>query len=209
MTYPVKTPFFYKLFFTKILWQGEGRNIYLTFDDGPDEDSTERLLAILAREKVSATFFCLGKQVEKHPYLFQRIKDAHHLIAHHSYSHLNGFNTSKKEYISDVMKGAKMLDTNFFRPPYGKITFAQYRALKKNNQKIVLWSVMPGDFDSNVETKLLLQRMKKYLQEGVIYVLHDQKMTIGKLEIVLPEFIHWARKVGYKFSTLEQFKVEN
>jgi peptidoglycan/xylan/chitin deacetylase (PgdA/CDA1 family) len=205
MKYPVQIPFILKYMFPHILWQGDKQKkyLYLTFDDGPSHSSTERLLTLLSGEKVKATFFCRGDRSEKHAHLLGEIRKAGHIIGHHSFSHPNGLKTPSKEYLRDVQKSAKILNSPLFRPPYGKLTIRQYLALRKMGQKIVLWTVMPGDFDPQVDSNVLLRRMNKHLREGAIYVLHDHKKTIEKLEEVLPVFIQNARERGYEFRTIE------
>ena len=76
MYYLVNTPKFLQSLFSSLTWKipSKERIVYLTFDDSPTKEVTTSLLKILDKEKVKATFFCIGKNVEKHPDLFQKIK---------------------------------------------------------------------------------------------------------------------------------------
>ena len=79
MFYAVKTPKFLTVLFSSLIWRvpNDKKTVYLTFDDGPTEKVTRKILEILKHEKVKATFFCVGKNVEKHPNLFASIKEGH------------------------------------------------------------------------------------------------------------------------------------
>ena len=90
----------------------------------------------------------MGKQVEKHPEIFQRIIDEGHAVGNHSYSHLKGWTTKNEQYLEDVRKGEAIIKSNLFRPPYGKIKRSQVNLLNPQT-KIILWDVLPGDFSPN------------------------------------------------------------
>jgi peptidoglycan-N-acetylglucosamine deacetylase len=147
--------------------------LFLTFDDGPDPGSTPRLLDILDRFDIKAMFFCDGRAAEKYPALVDLIKSKGHLIGNHGYNHLNGWTTPVKNYIADIERGARFTSSAWFRPPYGRISPAQYKILK-NSYKIVFWDIMPYDFDNSFApadtNKVLLRKMRP----GSIIVLHDQ-----------------------------------
>ena len=72
------------------------KNIYLTFDDGPDSDITEFVLDELKKYNAKATFFCVGKNVKQYPTLYRKILEDGHSIGCHTYSHIHGHKTSKK-----------------------------------------------------------------------------------------------------------------
>ncbi len=203
MSYFIKIPSIIKFLFPKILWKGKKgeKIIYLTFDDGPNPKSTAKILKLLEKYKLKATFFCLGDSVEKETALFQLLIEKEHAIGSHSYSHANAWKHSHKDYVKDVDKANSIIQSNLFRPPYGRLKWRDYRALK-SKYKIVMWSVMPGDWDKKVDEKTLLQRMKIHLLPGVIYVLHDSESAYKKMERVLPLFIDFAREQGYSFDSL-------
>ncbi len=204
MRYLVKLPFFIRRLFPRVKWRGDTgkRVIYLTFDDGPHPEASHRLLDLLEREKVPASFFLLGKNVERFPEIVERLCASGHLCGNHSYSHINGLDTDAETYLADIGRAARLIPSKYFRPPYGKMTLLQYHRLRKERE-IVMWTVMPGDFDGKVDARLLLQRMLKHLRPGTIYVLHDKASCIDKLEEALPVFIRKAREKSYTFETVD------
>ena len=123
MYYFVNTPKFIQSLFSSLTWKipSKERTVYLTFDDGPTKEVTSSLLDLLNKEKVKATFFCVGKNVEKHPDLFQEIKLQGHVIGNHSNTHINGWKTNKKQYLEDIDDADKLIKSNLFRPPSGKL----------------------------------------------------------------------------------------
>ena len=73
--------------------QQEKKILYLTFDDGPTPYVTEKVLEILEKYHAKATFFCLGKNIELFPTIFEKTKQSGHTVANHSYSHPKGWTT--------------------------------------------------------------------------------------------------------------------
>ncbi|MGP8216854.1 MAG: polysaccharide deacetylase family protein, partial [Bacteroidia bacterium] len=122
------------------------KTAYLTFDDGPVPEATPLVLDILKQYKVTATFFCVGDNVNKYPDLFQRIKNEGHSVGNHTYNHLKGWKKTVKEYTENVSKCNALVDSKLFRPPYGRITLKQFKELKKE-YKIIFWDVLSMDYD--------------------------------------------------------------
>ncbi len=119
-------------------------------------------------------FFCLGKNVEKHPELFEALKKKGHTVGNHSYSHLNGWKTNCKSYLSDIEKGAFFIPSPLFRPPYGKITPLQYARLIKN-YKIIMWTKQFADYSNSFKPP---QEKKLNYTPGDILVMHDSDKTV-------------------------------
>ncbi len=190
-TYPIRVP----RLFHKILPEAkfnldemDGDLFSLTFDDGPHPESTPLLLTILNQLNLQVCFFLLGKQAAKYPSLVEDIKSAGHTIGSHGFTHLNGWQTEDQIYLDDTKRACDLLETRIFRPPYGKISRQQYEKIKRQYQ-IVLWSLMPGDFDQEVDSALLLSRMRKKIHRRDIIVLHDTPHPMVKLQEVLPPLI--------------------
>ena len=89
----------------------------------------------------------------------------------------------------------------YFRPPYGRITFAQSKALR-NKYKIIIWSRMSGDFDLSISNEECLIKLKKKTKPGDIVVFHDNLKSFEKLKYVLPRYIEHFSLLGYKFETI-------
>jgi peptidoglycan-N-acetylglucosamine deacetylase len=170
--------------------------LYLTFDDGPDPDSTPQLLNILDSFDIKALFFCTGKSAEKHPHLISLILSKGHIIGNHGFSHLNGWNTPTDGYIADVEKAAACTSGIFFRPPYGSLRFSQYLKLKRK-YKIVFWDLMPYDFDLSTGAGKSLEILKGKIRTGSIIVLHDTPRSAANT--IIEEFIVFALNEGYRF----------
>jgi peptidoglycan/xylan/chitin deacetylase (PgdA/CDA1 family) len=172
------------------------KELCLTFDDGPHPDVTPHILEILEARNVQAVFFCNGREAEKYPELVNLIVSKGHLVGNHGYIHLNGWNTSVIEYVENAARADEFTSPVLFRPPYGRIRPAQYRMLVKK-YKIVLWDLMPYDFDEKIDSKRVLNIMKNKTRPGSVIVLHDK--TSSKCLSFLAEFIKYAENNGYKF----------
>lgn len=191
-----------QFFFPSIVWRKENseNNIWLTFDDGPTPEVTPYILQVLKHEKIKATFFLVGEQIEKFPNLVNDILSDGHLIANHSYSHKNGWLTSKKKYLKDIKSCQELMPQNkLFRPPYGKITTAQISLLKAK-YKIILWDVLSWDFSKKTTPKSVKQNVLKNTRNGSIIVFHNNQKSFRNLR-VLEEIIQELKKQGFRFST--------
>ena len=199
----VTIPKFVKAFFSSLIWERETKNkeIWLTFDDGPDPEVTPWILNLLKQEGVKATFFLVGEQIEEFPELFGSIIKEGHVVANHSYSHINGWLCNKEKYLSDVEKCQQFMPNNhLFRPPYGKITNAQIKLLKEK-YKIILWDVLSWDFKQNINPQKIQENILKNTKEGSIIVLHNNQNSYKNLTPILQKTIQKLKKNGFNFST--------
>jgi len=170
--------------------------LYLTFDDGPDVISTVPLLNILSKHNIKAIFFCSGKTASENPELVNRIKSEGHIVGNHGFSHLNGFFTSKRKYLTDIKKAAEFTSDALFRPPYGRLKMNQYQSIK-SSFKIIMWDIMPYDFDRSFGSERSLSILKRKIRPGSIIVLHDNSEST--LLEFLNTFIEFAFVSGYRF----------
>ena len=196
------TPKFIQALFPSLIWRKETKNkeIWLTFDDGPDPEVTPWILAALKQENIKATFFLVGEQIEQYPKLVANIINEGHPIANHSYSHKNGWFCSKEMYIADIEKCQKLMPKNsLFRPPYGKITKAQISALK-TKYKIILWDVLSWDFLQNTTPEKIKENILNNTKSGSIIVLHNNLKSFKSLKPILVETIQILKVKGFKFS---------
>lgn len=176
--------------------------IYLTFDDGPQPKNTYRILAMLETFNAKATFFCVGENVVRYPEIFQLLTEKGHLTANHTHQHLNGWKTKTTDYLENVAKAAPFFSNKLFRPPYGKITWSQYRRLSQLGYQVVLWDVLSYDFDAGIDLAKTAQIIKKHTQDGSIIVFHDHPKAQPQLEILLPDFLQFWHQKGYAFEVL-------
>jgi len=203
--YLKKTPYLVKLFSNKnLIWDFKSvdKSIYLTFDDGPTPGITEKVLTILDEFNAKATFFCLGKNVKDNPDIFQKIITQGHSVGNHTYDHFNGWKTNEDEYLLNIKKAEKYISSNLFRPPYGRIKKSQIQNIK-NKYKIILWTVLSGDFDKNISKEKCLSNVINYAQKGSIIVFHDSVKAKEKILFALPEVLKYFSDKGFSFERIQ------
>ena len=154
------------------------KEVSLSFDDGPTE-FTPKFLDLLKENNIKATFFCIGKQIEKHPDIFKRIIQEGHCIGNHTYSHSNktGFLSTSK-MMEEITKCDETIlkwgniSTSFYRPPFGVTNPNIARAISKTQKKSIGWNIR--SFDTKIEdSKTILKRITSQLKLGSIILMHD------------------------------------
>ncbi|MAX05780.1 MAG: polysaccharide deacetylase family protein [Flavobacteriales bacterium] len=199
----VKIPKFIQILFPSIIWRQKNyqNNIWLTFDDGPTPKVTPFILNTLKEENVKATFFLVGEQIERQPDLYSQIISDGHVIANHSYSHINSWKSNTLDYLNDIEKCQKLMPKNkLFRPPYGKISALQIRRLKKK-YKIILWDVLSWDFSLSIAPSKVKRNVMKNTKQGSIIVFHNNQKSFQNLTSILKETIQELKQKGFSFST--------
>jgi peptidoglycan/xylan/chitin deacetylase (PgdA/CDA1 family) len=201
--YVSKVPGFFWRLFPGIVWRlpMKEKTLFLTFDDGPTPGVTDFVMNTLDEYNAKATFFCIGKIVSAHPKMFEDILKRGHSVGNHTYNHLNGWQAEDEVYYDDIAQCAKEVNSNLFRPPYGKITLPQMRYLKPQ-YKIVMWDVLSGDFDPLLSAESCLENVLRHSREGSIIVLHDSMKAEPKVKFVLPRVLEYFSEAGYTFQAL-------
>lgn len=201
--YFVKTPFYLKTVYPSLIWDIKKKNtLYLTFDDGPIPVVTEEILNMLRSYNASATFFCIGENINQNKNIFENLKKDGHAIGNHTYHHLNGWKTDLDKYIEDVRLCDNEFSTPLFRPPYGRIGFQQIQELKKQ-YKIIMWDVLSGDFDVDADAARCTKNVVDNSVEGSIIVFHDSLKAKDRVLKSLPLVLEHFSKMGYSFDKLE------
>jgi len=200
---PVRPPYLLRKFYSDFTWNmpGEDRKIYLTFDDGPLPGITEFVLDALKAHNAKATFFCVGNNVKQNAEIFQRTVDEGHRIGNHTYFHKNGWYTPVPEYLQDVSDAAQLINSNLFRPPYGKIKLRQAQALLPH-YKIIMWDVISYDWDQSVSPEQCLDNVTLNTRPGSIVVFHDNIKAIGNLKEVLPKYLEYLKQNEFSFEVI-------
>jgi peptidoglycan/xylan/chitin deacetylase (PgdA/CDA1 family) len=203
MFYTAKIPWIIKKMFPSLVFKfnDKEKTIYLTFDDGPIPETTPLILDILEKYNAKATFFCLGKNVEKHPELFDLIIQRGHTTGNHGYSHKNGWKTANAEYFEDIEKANKLIRSDLFRPPYGRIKPSQIKYLKKK-YRIVMWDVLSGDFDYYTDSEKCYKNVINNVENGSVVVFHDSLKAKNNVLEVLPEVLEKLKAIGLKVQCL-------
>jgi len=210
MKYFVKTPWLLKKVYSSYIWSipTSEKNLYLTFDDGPHPEITPFVLSELKKYRALATFFCLGKNVIAFPDIYKQVLVEGHSVGNHTHNHLNGWKTPNDLYMKDVTEAANYIDSNLFRPPYGRISLFQARnlaaAMKVRKARVIMWDVLSADFDKDVSSEQSLEFVALRSKPGSIIVFHDSEKAFSKLSYVLPKILHHFTDNGFKFLPIER-----
>ncbi|GAB1404128.1 polysaccharide deacetylase family protein [Lentimicrobium sp.] len=192
------------LLLRKLIWQMPAgkKQIFITFDDGPVPEITPEVLRILSSFKARATFFCVGENVSKHPQVYEQILKAGHKTGNHTYNHLNGWKTRQEDYLQNIARCRELINSNLFRPPYGRINPWHIPVIKKQGYKIVMWSVLTQDYDASLTAGQVLDNALKYTNDGSIVVFHDSVKAADRMLYALQGFLEHFGKKGYRFEAL-------
>ncbi len=206
--------------------------VALTFDDGPDPDFTPRILEILRRHQIKATFFVVSEKSKRHPELIRRIQEEGHQIGVHSFDHRYAWFTSPRRTIKEWTESVHRLELltgskiTWVRPPWGTFNLMTWWWIKRNKLRAVLWNVEGHDWESRRTPEEITERILKDTDEGTIVVMHDsggeqgaQENTIlaleqlcerivkeRKLPIVPLEFPDWTLKKRWVFRVWEMWE---
>ena len=199
-----KTPTIIKKYYPKLVWEvpNAGKKIYLTFDDGPIPEITEWVLDMLMQKNIKATFFCIGENVSKYTSVYKRILAEGHAVGNHTHNHLNGWKTGRGKYLEKVEECHKVVASNLFRPPYGRIKKSQVKKLS-TTYKIIMWDVLSGDFDQKTLPEKCYENVVKNTVSGSIIVFHDSFKAERNLKHALPKAIEYLLAQGFVFDVLK------
>ena len=211
---PVKTPKVFRRLYPDYLWRvaTEEKVLYLTFDDGPTPEVSEFVLETLDSFDAKATFFCIGQNIEKYPSLFQTILKQGHAVGNHTHRHVKGWKTSTEDYLRetalclDMMQkhsdGTSMPNLKLFRPPYGKLTQTQGKALLERGYQIVMWDILSFDWKASIPEEDCLNNVLDHSKEGSIIVFHDSQKANKNMSYALPKVLAHFSERGYQFKNL-------
>ena len=160
----------------------------LTYDDGPSESLTPRLLDLLNQHDVKATFFMLGRNAAKYPHVVDRVLKEGHDIGCHSDQHLHAWKAAPQDAIKDINAGydrlSKWMPKNgMFRPPYGKMTLPTWLSVRRRGSPVWWWTLDSGDTSENLPPKSEL-RDAFVREKGGIVLLHDMEREADREEFV-------------------------
>lgn len=198
------------------------KTCYLTFDDGPTNSVTPRILDILRRYNIKATFFTVGSLIEANPDMARRVYDEGHLLANHSYAHnYSNFYADETSFMNEINSTFNLItnitgETNYprvFRFPGGGFNAGRYGAakqdykntLKNNNIRYCDWNALNGDAEGGTPSaEQLIERVKKSsnTKEDIVVLMHDAAAKSTTAD-ALPGIIEYLAGQGYSFKRLD------
>ncbi len=197
-----RTPVFFRWIFFRRIWGFSSNNeVYLTFDDGPTPELTEWILDYLKESGVCATFFCVGSNVRSHPDLYKKIIQEGHLTGNHTMSHERGTRTSPERYLRSIDEASEYIDSDLFRPPYGRVSMTLTKRIR-GKYKIIMWTWLSYDYDKSVALEEIIRSAEKDIKAGDILVLHDNLKVTDRLKVLLPAVIQAVKNKGLKFGLI-------
>ena len=186
----------------------------LTFDDGPDPEGTPAVLEALAAEGARATFFLLGEQLMKAPRLGRLIREGGHEIALHGYAHTSHDELFPGQARDDLARGLGTLQAStgvsprWYRPPYGLLSEASFKACSDLGFEPVYWSAWGYDWET-ISAERIAELVGRDLADGVIVLLHDSVRYAPREDAAptieaIPLIASHARAQGIELVTLSQ-----
>jgi peptidoglycan-N-acetylglucosamine deacetylase len=190
------------------------KKLALTYDDGPNDPHTMRLLEVLARHEVRATFFMIGRYVRQRPDIVREVSRVGHVIANHTFSHPLLTFKSAGEIASELADCEQALNdtigghSNLFRPPFGGRRPSVLRVARKLGLKTVMWNVTAYDWDAHsaddIERKVI-----RRVRGGDVILLHDgghkefgadRSRTVEASDRLIAKY----KSEGYEFVTVPE-----
>jgi peptidoglycan/xylan/chitin deacetylase (PgdA/CDA1 family) len=194
------------------------KQLALTFDDGPNDPHTLRLLEVLAKHAVHATFFSVGRYVQQRPDIIREIIKAGHAVGNHTFTHpvltFKSATEVRKELSSchAALQDAIGEHSNLFRPPFGGRRPAVLRIARELGLKPVMWNVTGYDW-SAPPAEVIEQKVTKQIRGGNVILLHDgghKQMGADRSQTVLAtdHLITKYKSEGYEFTTIPEMMEE-
>ena len=199
-----RPPSLYRLLFPEALWRLKRRGrrvVYLTFDDGPIPEVTPWVLDELDRLNVKATFFLVGDNVRRNPWLLEEIKRRGHSYGNHTMHHIQGIHSSRLRYMRDITEADRLIESPLFRPPHGLLWGGQAKAIK-NKYNLVMYDVITRDYNRKLSPERVYANVRRYVRNGSIIVFHDSLKAERNMKYALPRAIRWLKMHGYEFDVL-------
>jgi peptidoglycan-N-acetylglucosamine deacetylase len=191
------------------------KEVYLTFDDGPDAVYTATLLDALKKQNIKASFFLLGSKAEQRPDLVRRMAGEGHLIGTHGYHHLHPWKTSPLRFLSDTRQMHQSLHTvtgpdpiRYYRPTYGKLNFINLAYLLVFRQKAVFWNIDPEDYNQ-AGSGDIVDFVEQNIRPGGVILMHDSRKQNAKNQADVTvesvrRILELLKTRGYAFKTVDE-----
>lgn len=197
----------------KTLYKLEAQNtdkiIALTFDDGPWTKTTDQILHILQQNNVKATFFWVGKSIQAHPEIAQRVVAQGHAIGNHTWHHWYrqmDTATAKQEIdrTSELIYKTTGVKTFLFRPPGGYLNNGLVSYAQSQKYTVVMWSQTSADTDPRAKYQVFVKNVLRDAKPGGIVLMHDGGGDRARTVQALPQIISGLKAQGYRFVTIPE-----
>jgi len=201
-------PLIIKKSFKHFYWQTTNNKILLTFDDGPNPGTTEKILNTLNKLKITSLHFCVGENLDRYKDLTNKILIEEHAIGNHTYYHKTLTSLSAKESLQEIesvnslMRNDYNYNIKYFRPPFGKINFKSKKIMNETGMKCVMWNLLTYDYKNDI--KRVKFSIDKYLQNNSIIVLHDNNKSSDFIVDSIKYIADAAATKGYEFGVPEE-----
>ena len=200
--YLYNPPYAFKKVFNNFQWESINDKVLLTFDDGPNPNSTELILRELENNKINAVFFCVGENLGKYPSLAKEIISAGHTLGNHTHQHKKITTLNKTEIVESILKvqrySNEYLNYNiqYFRPPHGRFTLGINKFLEKEHLINVMWSLLTYDYKNDLN--IVKFAISNYLNSKSIIVLHDSNKSKDIISDSIKCIVEFTQKCEYQ-----------
>jgi peptidoglycan-N-acetylglucosamine deacetylase len=192
------------------------KQIALTYDDGPNDPHTLKLLDVLAKHNVRATFFMIGRYVQQRPEIARAVAQAGHVIGNHTFTHpLLIFESEAQTRIQlldcrQALQDAIGEHSNLFRPPFGGRRPSTLRVARELELQTVMWNVTGYDW-SAPPAAAIQKKVERQMRGGDVILLHDggyRAMGADRAQTVIAteNLIRRYKDEGYEFVTVEEMR---
>lgn len=205
------TPEYLKEFNSYFIAPEGNKKIYITFDAGYEAGYTPKILGVLEKHNVKATFFVVGTLMKSNPELIKQIDEKGHIVANHSMHHPN---MSKMSTMEDFKKEIEPVEElykeitgkdmkKFYRPPQGIFSETNLKMANEFGYKTIFWSLAYVDWykDKQPSKEDALNKIMSRIHDGAIILLHSTSKTNSE---ILDELLTKLEEQGYSFGTLEE-----
>ena len=201
-------PYLIKKIFNQFKWETSNNKILLTFDDGPNPRTTEKILLLLNDFKIKAVFFCVGSNVDRYKSLTQQIIDERHVVGNHTFNHKLLLKLNRKDSLEEINSFNSIMLRNlsyrvkYFRPPFGWFKLNTNSLMKEAELRCVMWNLVTYDYHNNFERVKFA--IDNYLKSNSIIVLHDSKKSADIITESIKYIVEKAEKHGLEFGVPEE-----
>ncbi|MDR7242159.1 MULTISPECIES: polysaccharide deacetylase family protein [Priestia] len=214
--YTIISQTLYRRYHSSVIIKGAKKHkIAITFDDGPHPVYTPKILDLFKLHEMKATFFIVGELGEKHPSILNRMIDEGHEVAIHHHRHVSAWTQTPWQLRRQIHQCAQVIEkvTNqkplFYRPPWGHLNMSSLSMAKPYH--LVIWTGIFQDWTLKTTKTALVQKLMRKVEDGAIFVLHDNGDTPGADEkapemtiAALEEFLPYLKQQGYESITMQQ-----